>query len=56
MMAVGDIVQIPLGDILNEEGLIIIWCTNNKTQISEIKENLKKWDVHLVATWYWLKV
>lgn len=37
--------------------LVGIWCTNSPTLIQlVIDELLPKWNLKLVATWYWVKV
>ncbi|XP_068220515.1 uncharacterized protein Mettl4 isoform X2 [Palaemon carinicauda] len=56
MLSVADILQIPLKEILAEGGLLVIWCTNNASQLKELKEGLHNWDVDLITTWFWLKV
>ncbi|XP_066986302.1 N(6)-adenine-specific methyltransferase METTL4 isoform X2 [Macrobrachium rosenbergii] len=56
MLSVADILRIPLKELLTEGGLLVVWCTNNDTQIKELREGLHKWDVDLIATWFWLKL
>ncbi|ROT76131.1 putative methyltransferase-like protein 4 [Penaeus vannamei] len=46
----------PVGEILSPKALVVVWCTNNASIMEEFVQGLHKWGVHLVATWYWLKV
>lgn len=56
MMPVSDILALPVGKILSPKALVVVWCTNNASIMEEFVQGLHKWGVHLVATWYWLKV
>ncbi|XP_045614460.2 N(6)-adenine-specific methyltransferase METTL4 [Procambarus clarkii] len=56
MMTVREIVEHPVGDLLHDGALLVIWCTNNSSLIQELVQALCVWDVQLVATWYWLKI
>ncbi|XP_071515387.1 N(6)-adenine-specific methyltransferase METTL4 isoform X3 [Panulirus ornatus] len=56
MMSVKDILQLPVGNLLEDGALLVVWCTNSISQIQEFLEGLNVWDVKLVATWFWLKV
>ena len=52
-----DICEIPLENYLNEDGLVVIWCTNAGSHIEAIKNQfLKKWNLQLIANWYWVKI
>nr|XP_053650089.1 uncharacterized protein LOC128700736 isoform X6 [Cherax quadricarinatus] len=56
MLTVGEILQFPVGDLLNDGALLMIWCTNNSSLLQELLQGLSGWNVELAATWYWLKV
>ncbi|XP_042867106.1 DNA N6-methyl methyltransferase-like [Penaeus japonicus] len=56
MMTVSDILALPVGEILSPDAIVAIWCTNNASILEEFIQGLHKWGVHLIATWYWLKV
>ena len=45
-----------IGDILDTDGLLIIWCTNSVKHMDSIEQWLDKWNLIRKATWYWLKV
>ena len=48
--------SIPMNNILSENGLAVIYCTNSKRHQTAIQEWLKKWNLVQVTKWYWLKV
>lgn len=50
MMTVREIVEHPVGDLLHDGALLVIWCTNNSSLIQELVQALCVWDVQLVAT------
>ena len=45
-----------ISDILDTDGLLIIWCTNSVKHNDSIEKWLDKWNLIRKATWYWLKV
>ena len=45
-----------ISDILDTDGLLIIWCTNSVKHMDSIEQWLDKWNLIRKATWYWLKV
>ncbi|KAK7073384.1 Methyltransferase-like protein 4 [Halocaridina rubra] len=55
-MNVSDILKIPVPELLSYDGLLVVWCTNNENHLRELMEGLRNWHVHVIATWYWIKV
>ncbi|KAK8732651.1 hypothetical protein OTU49_006867 [Cherax quadricarinatus] len=51
MLTVGEILQFPVGDLLNDGALLMIWCTNNSSLLQELLQGLSGWNVELAATW-----
>ncbi|XP_045777627.1 N(6)-adenine-specific methyltransferase METTL4 isoform X2 [Maniola jurtina] len=57
MMYNEEIASIPVQDLLSENCLIAVWCTNALSNINAIKNLIfPKWGVEYVTTWYWLKL
>lgn len=57
MMYNEDIASIPIKNVLSQNCLIAIWCTNAPSNITAVKDIIfPKWGVEYVTTWYWLKV
>ncbi|KAL1447795.1 hypothetical protein WDU94_005501 [Cyamophila willieti] len=49
--------NIPMTVLLTTEGLVGVWCTNNKSHIDQLVDEIfPAWGVTYVATWYWIKV
>ena len=48
--------SIPINNLLSENGLVVIYCTNSKRHQTAIQEWLTNWNLVQVAKWYWLKV
>ncbi|KAI5707717.1 hypothetical protein M8J77_008335 [Diaphorina citri] len=49
--------EIPMDAILNPDGLVGVWCTNNRTHMEVVTEVIfPAWGLTYVATWYWMKV
>ena len=48
--------SIPMNNLLSENGLVVIYCTNSKRHQTAIQEWLTNWNLVQVAKWYWLKV
>lgn len=52
-----DIASIPLENHIKTESLVVVWCTNSDTHISELKTRfIPKWNLKLIANWYWVKI
>lgn len=57
MMYNCDLKAIPIKELLNEGGLVAVWCTNSTQHLNYLKEELfPKWQAKLLATWHWMKV
>ncbi|CAH0590405.1 unnamed protein product [Chrysodeixis includens] len=57
MMYNEDIAAIPVQNLLSDNCLVVVWCTNAPSNIAAVKNMIfPKWGVQYVATWYWLKV
>ncbi|KAJ8717153.1 hypothetical protein PYW08_005552 [Mythimna loreyi] len=57
MMYNEDIAAIPVQNLLSENCLVAVWCTNAPTNVAAVKNIIfPQWGVEYVATWYWLKV
>ena len=48
--------SIPMNNLLSENGLAVIYCTNSKRHQTAIQEWLTNWKLVQVTKWYWLKV
>lgn len=56
-MTDNDLAQLPIGDFLDTNGLICVWCTNSQNHLDSLKsEFFPRWKVKYVACWYWIKV
>lgn len=57
MMYNEDIASIPVKELLSENSLVAVWCTNAPSNIDAVKNLIfPKWGVEYVTTWYWMKV
>ncbi|XP_023954455.2 DNA N6-methyl methyltransferase [Bicyclus anynana] len=57
MMYNEDIASVPVKELLSENCLVAVWCTNAPSNINAIKDLIfPKWGVEYVTTWYWLKL
>ncbi|XP_014253482.1 methyltransferase-like protein 4 [Cimex lectularius] len=57
MLSNDDIKEIPISKMLNNNGLVGVWCTNAPSHIESVKETLfEKWGLEYCATWFWVKV
>ncbi|KAL1501411.1 hypothetical protein ABEB36_006735 [Hypothenemus hampei] len=57
MMYDCDLKQLALEDLLTDDGIIVVWCTNSPQHLNYlINEIFVKWKVRLVAKWFWIKV
>lgn len=51
------IAELPVKELLEKDGIIVVWCTNAKShQDALLKEFFPKWGVTHHKTMYWLKV
>lgn len=58
MLTNDDIANTPIADWTTvDQTLVAIWCTNAPSTIQAVREEfLKKWNLKLLATWFWIKV
>uniref|UniRef100_A0A914DDW0 Uncharacterized protein n=1 Tax=Acrobeloides nanus TaxID=290746 RepID=A0A914DDW0_9BILA len=50
-----DLKALPISEILSEDGLLIIWLTNNKAVHENLTRILEHWDLKEITKWHWLK-
>ena len=48
--------HIPINELLEINGFVVIWCTNSQKHLDAIEKWLKLWNLKLLSKWYWLKV
>lgn len=52
-----DLKIIPVNDLLNKNGIVVIWCTNSPQHFHDLyREVFPAWNVKKIARWFWLKV
>lgn len=57
MMWNEELAEIPINSLLENDGLVAVWCTNSKTHIDDVKTKIfPKWGIEFVSEWFWLKV
>lgn len=58
MLTNKDISNIPIAKWVSmDHTLVAIWCTNAPSMINYVRDKLlAKWDLKLLATWFWIKV
>ncbi|CAG9795673.1 unnamed protein product [Diatraea saccharalis] len=57
MMYNDDIANLPIKNLLSENCLVAVWCTNASSCIEAVKHLIfPSWGVEYVTTWYWLKI
>jgi len=56
MMANEEIGELPVGQLLEDAGLVFVWCSNCKRHRDSVLDWFQKWKVKLIAKWFWLKV
>lgn len=51
------IIAIPIENLIKSNSLVVIWCTNSPAHTESLRNKfLTKWNLKLLATWYWIKV
>ena len=48
--------KLPIPDLLENGGIVAIWCTNSQRHLDAIECWLQKWNLVKKAKWYWLKI
>lgn len=57
MMYCEDLSSIPIDNLLADDGLIAVWCSNNQQYMNHLLNNVfLQWNVHFVAKLFWVKV
>jgi len=57
MMWNEELAEIPISNLLDTNGLVVVWCTNAESHISSLKNKIfPRWGVQFIAEWFWLKV
>ncbi|CAK1584331.1 unnamed protein product [Parnassius mnemosyne] len=57
MMYNEEIALIPVKNLLADNCLVAVWCTNSPSNVTAVKDLIfPNWGVEYVTTWYWLKV
>lgn len=57
MMYNHELQDLPIKDLLNESGLIVVWCTNSLQNLNALKSDIfPAWNVNFIGRWFWLKV
>ncbi|XP_054263799.1 N(6)-adenine-specific methyltransferase METTL4 [Macrosteles quadrilineatus] len=57
MMYNDEVCALPVAQWLRPGALVAVWCTNCERHIQDVVSRwFPKWGLHLVATWFWLKV
>ena len=52
-----DLLGLPIGQLAEDNCLIVVWATNKQAQHKFIQEHLfPAWKVEFFAQWFWLKV
>ncbi|XP_045467327.1 N(6)-adenine-specific methyltransferase METTL4 [Harmonia axyridis] len=57
MMYNDDLKDLKLENLLHEDSLVVVWCTNSPQHINALKDEIfPKWGIEFISKWYWLKV
>lgn len=56
MMYSDDIQDLPVGDLITDDGLVAVWCTNSPQHLDELRNMFDKWRIEYIGQWFWLKV
>lgn len=57
MMYNEDIASIPVKELISDNCIVAVWCTNAPSNISAVKNLIfPAWGIEYITTWYWLKV
>ena len=56
MLGNEDLTNIPVGKFLRDDGIVLVWTTNNRRHRDAVEEMLRRWEVVKLTTWYWLKL
>lgn len=56
MMYNTDLLKLPVADILKDDGIVVLWCTNSQQNFTALERMLEAWKLKVVSRWFWLKV
>lgn len=57
MMWDKELAEIPIDSLLENDGMVAVWCTNATSHIDAlIKDIFPRWGVKFISQWFWLKV
>ena len=56
MLGNEDLLNIPVGNFLREDGIVLVWTTNNRRHRDAVEEMLRRWEVVKLTTWFWVKL
>ncbi|RZC36563.1 methyltransferase-like protein 4, partial [Asbolus verrucosus] len=49
--------NVPLENHLNDDSLVVVWCTNSSQHLNALRDEIfPKWGVKYVGKWYWVKI
>ena len=48
--------QLPITQLLKNNGILVIYCTNSLKHQKALQQWLKNWKMEHVTLWFWLKV
>ena len=51
-----DLLNIPVEKFLRDDGIVLVWTTNNRRHREAVEEMMRRWEVERLTTWYWLKL
>lgn len=57
MMYNDNLKNLPISQLMSDNALVAVWCTNSKQNINAVLNNVfPSWKVKYTATWFWVKV
>ena len=48
--------QLPIPELLKDNGIVVIYCTNSRKHQRALEQWLKDWRLKNITKWFWLKV
>ena len=51
-----DLLTMPVEKFLRDDGIVLVWTTNNRRHRGAVEEMMRRWEVTKLTTWYWLKL
>ena len=48
--------QLPIPELLKDNGIVVIYCTNSRKHQRALEQWLKDWKLKNITKWFWLKV